>query len=107
MEYKILSGNNLAESSAKADENDQIMEVLEKYGTGKEDNRLLTKENAKEACTEVWSQKKGVDSYEAMDVVNNAFSKAWKLHDVLHKNVIDFAEGYQLVQDMLREWLNI
>ena len=54
------------------------MEVLEKYGTGKEDNRLLTKENAKEACTEVWSQKKGVDSYEAMDVVNKAFSKVDK-----------------------------
>jgi hypothetical protein len=29
------------------------------------------------------------------------------MHDVLHKNVIDFAEGYQLVQDMMREWIII
>lgn len=67
MELKILQGNNLAEKSDKAEDDDLYMEVLEKYATKSGEEKLLKKEDAQEACQEVWQQKKGVDAYEAMD----------------------------------------
>ena len=45
MELKILSGNNLAEKSDKADEDDMMKEILEKYGSQSKkskDQQILT-----------------------------------------------------------------
>ena len=67
MELKILQGNNLEEKSAKAEDDDLFQEVLDKYATKNGNDKMLKKEDAQEACQEVWQQKKGVDAYEAMD----------------------------------------
>lgn len=46
-ELKILSGNNMAESSAKSGEDDVINEVLDKYTKkGKSGDEVITKEDA-------------------------------------------------------------
>lgn len=39
MELKILSGNNLAEKSDKADEDDQMKEILDKFGSPSKTNK--------------------------------------------------------------------
>ena len=49
MEFNILSGNNMAESSEKAEQDDMFAEILNKYGTASKaskDEQILTKENA-------------------------------------------------------------
>ena len=47
MELKILSGNNMAESSAKAGEDDTINEVLDKFTKkGKSGNEVIAKDDA-------------------------------------------------------------
>ena len=68
MELKILSGNNLAESSQKAAEDDLYGDILEKYGSQSKkdkDTKILTKDNAKDACSELYEKKNNVDSYDA------------------------------------------
>jgi hypothetical protein len=46
-ELKILSGNNMAESSAKSGEDDVINEVLDRYTKkGKSGDEVITKEDA-------------------------------------------------------------
>ena len=46
-ELKILSGNNMAESSAKSGEDDVINEVLDKYTKkGKSGDEVISKEDA-------------------------------------------------------------
>lgn len=104
MEYNILSGNVLETSSAKAEEDDVYMEVLNRYATeNKNKERILTKDNAQEACTEIYSTKKEIDTYDAMDKVKATFAKVWKEHDINNKGNIDFNEGYSLVQDIVRD----
>lgn len=105
-ELKILEGNNFAEKSEKADEDDQFQEILNKYSSPSKTQKgeqILTQENAQEACNELYAQKKGIDSYDAMDKTKKLFNKAWKEHDINKKGFIDFNEGYSLFQDMLRE----
>ena len=48
MELKILSGNNVAEASQKAADDDMFNEILEKYAvTDKDgDKRVLSRETA-------------------------------------------------------------
>ena len=70
MELKILTGNNLAVSSQKAAEDDMYGEILEKWATKSKrskDDQVLTKDNAKEACSELYEKKNNVDSYDAQD----------------------------------------
>ena len=46
-ELKILSGNNMAESSARSGEDDTINEVLDKYTKkGKSGDEVISKEDA-------------------------------------------------------------
>lgn len=44
----------------------------------------------------MYAQKKGIDSFDAMDKTKKIFSKAWKEHDINKKGFIDFNEGYSL-----------
>ena len=57
MEYKILSGQPIVMASTKADEDDQIQEVLEKYASEKNGEKHLTKNDAQEAAIELMEQK--------------------------------------------------
>lgn len=57
MEFKILSGQNIAIASTKADEDDQIEEVLAKYASEKSGEKVLTKNDAQEAAIELMEQK--------------------------------------------------
>ena len=68
-ELKILQGNNLAESSNKASEDDLFNEILDKFVTKSKkgsDDEIITKDNAKEALTELYEKKlNDVDGYKA------------------------------------------
>ena len=66
-ELKILSGNNMAESSAKAGEDDTINEILERYTKAKNGQEIIHKEDAQDACNEIYEKLRGVDSYTAID----------------------------------------
>jgi hypothetical protein len=73
MELKILEGNNLAESSSKAEEDDFLNSVLDKYLTpGKTDKDLkkISKADAQEAASDLYQEKKKMDSFEATKQVN-------------------------------------
>ena len=68
MELKILSGNNLSESSSKVEEDDFINEELEKFmvqDNNKSKDKVLTKEAARDACTEIYEKKKQADAFKA------------------------------------------
>ena len=68
MELKILEGNNLAESSEKCEEDDLFNTILDKYLTpGKSDKDLkkITKADAQEAASDLFQEKKKIDSFEA------------------------------------------
>ena len=68
MELKILSGNNLSESSSKVEEDDFINEELEKFmvqDNNKSKDKVLTKEAARDACTEIYEKKKQPDAFKA------------------------------------------
>lgn len=57
MELKILEGNNLAESSTKAEEDDFLNGILDKYLTaGKSDKDLkkISKADAQEAASDLY-----------------------------------------------------
>ena len=56
MELKILSGNNVAEASQKAADDDMYNEILEKYAVSSkgDEKRVLSRETALEACTELY-----------------------------------------------------
>ena len=100
MELNILSGNMLSENSQRAVDDDMYGEVLEKYGsTSKKDKdmKILTKDNAKEACAELFGKQNNVDSFDAQDKINKQFSQVWKDHDVLNRGFIDYNEGYSLL----------
>ena len=73
-ELKILSGNNMAESSARAGEDDTINEVLDKFTKqGKGGTEVINKEDAQDACNEIYEKLRGVDSYTAIDTVKEKF----------------------------------
>ncbi|MFN9902231.1 MAG: hypothetical protein ACK55Z_26300 [bacterium] len=68
MELKILSGNNFAESSSKAEEDDFINEELEKFmvqDNNKSKEKVLIKDAARDACTEIYEKKKQPDAFKA------------------------------------------
>ena len=86
MELKILSGNNFAESSQKAADDDLFNETLEKFATTSKkdkDSKILTRENAYDACAEVYGKKANVDPYEKQEMIKNKFNKLWEDHDNL------------------------
>lgn len=69
-ELKILQGNNMETSSNKASEDDLFNEILDKFVTKSknkgEDEEIITKDNAKEALTELYEKKlNDVDGYKA------------------------------------------
>ena len=69
MELKILSGNNLASTSSKADDDDLYNTILEKYSNPAKDDKSLStisKDQAMEASADVWASKRSIDSFEAM-----------------------------------------
>lgn len=74
-ELKILSGNNMAENSARSGEDDVINEVLDKYTKkGKNDDEVIAKDDAQDACNDIYEKLRGVDSYTAIDKVKEKFS---------------------------------
>ena len=92
MELKILQGNNLAESSQKAADDDMYGEILEKYSTQSKkdkDSKIITKDNAKEACSELYEKKNNVDSFDAQDQIKKQFAEVWGQHDILNNGYID------------------
>lgn len=102
-ELKILQGNNLAESSNKANEDDLFNEILDKFVTkskSKDGDEIITKDNAKEALTELYEKKlNDVDGYKAQEEVKNKFQALWDEADIMKKGYIDRSEAYNLVQD--------
>ena len=102
-ELRILQGNNLADSSNKANEDDLFNEILDKFVTkskGKNDDEIITKDNAKEALTELYEKKlNDADGYKAQEEVKNTFSALWDEADIMKKGYIDRSEAYNLVQD--------
>ena len=102
-ELKILSGNNMAESSAKSGEDDVINEVLDKYTKkGKDGNEIISKDDAQDACNDIYEKLRGVDSYTAIDQVKEKFTKSWNEHDVNNQTFLERSEAYSLVQDVTR-----
>lgn len=67
MEFKILSGQNLGLSSTKADEDDAIDEVLQKYASTKGGDKALTKNDAQEAAIELMESKGKANSMDSMN----------------------------------------
>lgn len=60
----------MAESSEKAEQDDEFAEILNKYGTASKalkDEQVLTKDNAQQACAELFETKKGLDGYDAAE----------------------------------------
>lgn len=57
MEFQILSGQYTATASTKADEDDEFQEILEKAATQKGQDKVLTKDNATDAATELMEQR--------------------------------------------------
>ena len=104
MELRILQGNNFVDSSEKANEDDYINEVLDKYAHQKNGEKVLNKEDAKEACLEVYEKKKENDPFKASEQMAEMFPKLWKEHDVMQKDFIDLSEAYTLIQDVSKEW---
>lgn len=103
-ELKILQGNNMETSSNKASEDDLFNEILDKFVTKSknkgEDEEIITKDNAKEALTELYEKKlNDVDGYKAQEEVKNHFNALWTDHDIMTKGYIDRSEAYTLVQD--------
>jgi hypothetical protein len=59
-ELRILQGNQIAESSQKAYDDDLYNAAIEKFATNSKtdkDTKILTKENAQEACIDLFQNK--------------------------------------------------
>ena len=100
MELRILSGNNLAESSSKADDDDYFQELLSKHDTTKDGEKILLRADAKEACLEIYEKNKESDPFKAGEQVNNMFGSMWNEHDLHQAGFIDLTEAYNLFQEM-------
>ena len=60
----------MAESSAKSGEDDTINEVLDKFTkASKGGDEIISKDDAQEACNDIYEKLRGVDSYTAIDKV--------------------------------------
>ena len=102
-ELKILSGNNMAESSARSGEDDVINEVLDRYTKkGKSGDEVIAKDDAQDACNDIYEKLRGVDSYAAIDKVKEKFAQLWAEHDVNNQTFLERSEMYALVQDITR-----
>ena len=102
-ELKILSGNNMAENSARSGEDDVINEVLDKYTKkGKNDDEIIAKDDAQDACNDIYEKLRSVDSQTAIDKVKEKFSQLWAEHDVNNQTFLERSEMYALVQDITR-----
>ena len=105
-ELKILSGNDLATSSQKAADDDLFNDVIEKFSSQSKEQKdvnILSKENAKEAATELLSKKDGIDMVDAeAKMRKSSFAKLWDEHDNMSKGFIDTTEAYGLMQDISR-----
>jgi hypothetical protein len=98
IELKILSGNNFADSSAKAGEDDVINEALDKFTKqGKSGTEIIARDDAQDACNEIYEKIRHVDSYTAIDDVKAKFNKVWTEHDVNNTNILERTEAYNLV----------
>ena len=83
MELKILSGNNFSEASQKVEEDDFLNEELEQFMVqDKSKEKVLMKEAAKDACTEVYEKKKQPDAFKAQDEMQKEFPRLWREHDI-------------------------
>ena len=105
-ELRILQGNNVAESSQKAYDDDLYNGAIDKYATDSKEEkgtRILTKDAAKEACVDLFQNKDQVDNFDAQDKVMKKFNKLWEEHDNLKKGFIDTSEAYVLMQDMSKQ----
>ena len=103
MTFKILSGNDLAQSSQKADDDDFYGQTLDKYAaTSKTGDKILKKDDAQEAAGEIFQAKRDMEAFQAMAEVKKLFDKQWKEHDVSQKGFIDFNEGYSLMEEIMR-----
>ena len=84
-ELKILSGNNVAQMSQKAADDDMFNECIDKFSSASKENKdmsILTKDNAKEAAIELISKKNGIDWVDAETKVKKSqFNKIWDEHD--------------------------
>lgn len=77
-ELKILSGNNMAESSTRSGEDDVINEVLDKYTkANKAGEEVIARDDMQEACNDIYEKIRGVDSYAAIDKVKEKFNQLW------------------------------
>ena len=64
----------MAESSAKAGDDDVINEVLDRFTKqGKSGQEIISKDDAQDACNELYEKLRGVDSYTAIDTVKEKF----------------------------------
>ena len=96
----------MAESSQKTADDDLQGEILEKFSTASKSDKnsmIMTKENAEEACVEIYSKKWSMDSFDVQDKVKSLFAKIWKEHDINNKGFIDQSEGYTLFADIIKE----
>ena len=68
MELKILQGNNLAESSDRAADDDLFNEVLDRYASkDSEGTEVLKQADMKEAVEEIYEKKKESDPFKAQE----------------------------------------
>jgi hypothetical protein len=84
----------------KADEDDNLTEVLEKYASTHSDAKVLSKENATEAAVELMEQRKKCDTLDSMDHVKTVFGEVWKDHDISGKGFINYNEGFSMMEDL-------
>lgn len=96
-----MNGSYTTTSSSKADEDDQLTEVLEKHGTDKAGERILSKDNACEAAVELMENKGKADNMDAMDHVKTVFAQVWVDHDIQNRGFINYNEGFVLMQDLV------
>ena len=101
MELNILQGNNLAESSSKADDDDLFNDVLERHSSKDgQGNTVLRQADMKEAVEEVYEKKKESDPFKAQESVNEIFPKLWEDHAVNGEMELDYSEAYTVLQDV-------
>lgn len=77
--------------------------MLERFSQERSGEKVLNKENAKEACVEVFEKLKENDPFKASEQMAEMFPKLWKEHDVMEKGFIDLSEAYTLIQDVSKE----
>lgn len=93
----------MAESSEKTAQDDIINEVLDKYTKkDKSGDEIIHKDDAQDACNDIYEKLRGVDSYVAIDKVKEKFAKSWEEHDVNNQTFLERSEMYNLVQDVTR-----